>query len=221
MIIDHLSDAHIDNGMLSARPLGWLGRFDFERYRSAAADVLIVAGDTANHARDTADFLMTAARHYPHVVAVNGNHERLNPARVQLPNHVHLLDDVPGRTATIGGVAFTGGCLSPADEDTLAAVVAAVDAAHDDPVIKSVVVVSHYVPTAKIGDIIGSDIGHKCNDLLDRLPTPTKPSLIVFGHLHMEVNAVIDGWLVVSNPRGYRARRRDGSTWSGFQRIEI
>lgn len=221
MVIDHVSDLHWDNGMMRSKPLGWLGRIDVAQYRRSEADVLVVAGDTSNHHLDTADFLAAAAEHCSRVVAVHGNHERLHPVQAQLPTNVYLLDDLPGHTVTVGGVAFVGGCLAPEDAEAIATVVAAVSAAQDDPALRAVVVVSHYVPTPKVGDIIDADIQHKANDLLDRLPAPAKLGVIVFGHLHIEVDTVINGWRMVSNPRGYRGLRRDGSAWTGFGQIEI
>lgn len=221
MLIDHTADLHLDNGLVRSEPVGWLERFDVEKYRHPNAEVLVSAGDTSNHPLDTADFLTAAAGSYVHVIAVNGNHELMSPTQAPVPANVHLLDEIPGQKVVIEGVAFVGGCLGPEDVEATTTVVAAVEKANGDPAVRTVVVISHYVPSARVGDIIGTDIAHKSNNLLDRLPTPAKPSVIVFGHLHVEIDAVIDGWRVVSNPRGYRGIRRDGTAWTGFGRLEI
>lgn len=214
MKIDYCSDLHLDNA-LSGGPHGWLGGIDISGWK-AGGEILVVTGDTAEHVEDMVDFLNETAKQYRHVVAVLGNHEN-GSTKKSIRENVHVLDWCPNLVIDIEGVRFIGACLSPDDAVQAAAIASAFSDEAD-----AVVGLSHYPPTRQIAAVLGRDVSGACASLLDDYEIRIgKPTTWICGHLHLEFDKVIHGVRIASNPRGYRARRRDGSSWSGFRCIEV
>jgi hypothetical protein len=207
-MIDYASDLHWDNAM-GGGPHGWLGTIDVLRYKNPGSSALLIAGDTSQHISDTLDFLHAAAQHYSRVVAVLGNHEELSGHAAPATN-VHLLD-FSAFEQRVGDVAYLGGCLEK--EDDVAAVASKLDQAQVDGRVSRVIVLSHFVPTPRIGSLLGCELAAKCNNLLDRVQRPRKDTTVVFGHAHLPFQGYLDGFRLLSHPRGYRGIRRDGTVW--------
>ncbi len=139
--IDICSDLHVDRhhnqtSLLvrpgegpSHWPIGHLGdrdkyfHFDFEWYRNAGSNVLIIAGDVSDHVEDVQDVLTHAAKFYDHVVFVDGNHEHhgahdtttvddtislITDIKLSVPNLIYL-DGYQNARQDIGRTAFIGG----------------------------------------------------------------------------------------------------------------
>lgn len=142
MRIDYCSDLHLDNAM-SGGPHGWLGSIDISEWKSDG-EVLVVAGETAEHIDDTIDFLNSARKHYGAVIATLGNHEVGTPSR-NLRDGVHLLDWHDSNHVVIGNVAFVGGCLPPGHMSTSKdSVRSLLSSAINSVGVETVVGVSHY-----------------------------------------------------------------------------
>ncbi len=85
MLFDLISDFHVEMNV------GWNTtrfyeegdpiHFAWHNARHENSDVLVIAGDTANHLDFTRDVIVEASRYYPHVVFVDGNHEHYNNYR--------------------------------------------------------------------------------------------------------------------------------------------
>lgn len=210
-MFDIVSDLHFDNGMQGS-PEGILRTIDVTKYRNETARVLIVAGDTAERERDAADFLNNAAGHYEQVIAVLGNHDRLEDVAPALADNVHVLDRT-GCGFLWEGIAFVGAC--PLDFEAEAEVAERFAVAQRALDVERVVLVVHYVPSRRFSQVAGRDIDNKAIDLLERLEPVRKPTLLVFGHVHLRFEGEIDGMRFLSNPRGYRGKLRDGSFWAG------
>lgn len=208
-MFDFASDLHWDNAM-GGGPHGWLGTIDVLQYKNPTSSTLLIAGDTSQHIRDTMDFLNAAARHYDRVVAVLGNHEEVSGQIVPAEN-VHLLD-CSAFEQRVGDVAYLGGCLEK--ESDVAAVASKFADAQADSRISRIIILSHFVPTPRASSLLGRDIAEKCNDLLDRVERPRKDATVVFGHAHLPFQGFLDGFRLLSHPRGYRGIRRDGTVWS-------
>lgn len=220
MRILHVSDLHLDNAMAGG-PHGWFGGFDFAGHAGSPEDTLVIVGDTGEHVDDTIDFLNAAATRFRSVVAVWGNHETGSPTHARAPN-VHILDLTPDGLHIDDDqrVGYVGGCLAPTDSVPLTRTERGLRRLEASSAVERIVVVSHFVPTARIGRLIGRDIRTKCNDLLERFaPAHVKPTTVAFGHLHIEVEVMIAGVCLVSNPRGYRKERRDGSVFRDFKEL--
>jgi hypothetical protein len=67
----------------------------------------------------------------------------------------------------------------------------------------------------RLCDLIGQDLKRKHNGLLDEVGLPLKDTTIVFGHVHLPFDLMLDGYRLLADPRGYRGVRRDSSAWSG------
>lgn len=212
---DVVSDLHFDNGM-SGSPPGLFSRLDVLKYKSPDARVLLVAGDTGESFADAVDYYNSAAEHYDLVVAILGNHERMVET-APISERVKVLDliDHIHRQAEI---AYVGGC--PVDDAAAIRLAARFAEAQDDPHVERVVLMTHYVPSLRFSEIAGRDISNKSIAFLETLPRPVKPTLLVFGHVHLRFEGNLDGFDYVANPRGYRGKLRDGSYWSGTFRFE-
>ncbi len=217
--MDYVSDLHLDNCALGG-PHGNFGNaFNFERRKNAGSDVLIVAGDTGEYADDCCDFLNGAADHYRLVIGVLGNHER-GPVTKTLASAVHILDNVPGYRVDDHRRVFVGACLASGNEDQAIAVQAAIKKIYSENTVDHVVIVMHFAPFVDLTPVIGKPMSDKCNGFIARLPdSPPIPTTIVFGHLHIEVDVTVNGYRCVSNPRGYRSLRRDGTAFRGFNQL--
>lgn len=214
-MFDLVSDLHFDNGMAGSPP-GLFGRLDVLKYKTPEARVLLVAGDTGESFADAVDYYNNAAQHYELVVAILGNHERMGPT-APVDDRVKVLDiiDHVYRQAEI---AYVGGC--PVDDAAAARVAVRFAEVQADPEIERVVLMTHYVPSLRFSEIAGRDIANKSIAFLETLSRPVKPTLLVFGHVHLRFEGSLDGFDYVANPRGYRGKLRDGSTWSGSFRFE-
>lgn len=215
-MFDHVSDLHLDNAILSNKPQGWLARRSFDEWRASSNDILVVAGDTAEHIDDTIDVLNRLRDSYEHVVAVLGNHEQGPPTKA-LRDGVVILDHVAGHSVTVEDVTFIGACLDPADPVTFEAVLGGARAHWQDASGTKLVIVSHFAPVSDLTPITGKASPDKCNGLIERLGPPPKPTTIVFGHVHIEAEVEVDGYRIMSNPRGYRGLRRDRTSFEGFR----
>jgi hypothetical protein len=207
-MFDFTSDLHFDNGMWGG-PTGLLKHVDVLAYKNPEATTLLVAGDTSETIDDTIDFLNAAAAHYDRVVAVLGNHEQ-GPHRVPVHDRVHVLD-LCGYEHRDGDLLYLGGCM--ADEAEVAVVAKRLEMAQADETITRVIVLSHFVPTPRLCGLLGRAFPEKCNTFLDRVTPPRKPITVVFGHVHLPFAGTLDGFQLLSDPRGYRGVRRDGSAW--------
>lgn len=217
-MFDIVSDLHFDNGMRDS-PRGIMARLDVGRFKSEGASVLIVAGDTAERRSDTWDLLNNVAAFYDRVIAVWGNHDQGETDEVSKNPNVVVLDDRPGNIFVEDGIAYIGGC--PLDEAAEATIVQGFHWAQLDESVRRVVLVTHYVPSLRFSAIAGRDISNKAFSLLERLTVVRKPTLLVFGHVHLRLEGEIDGMRFVSNPRGYRGKLRDHSDWSGRFQFEV
>ncbi|MBL0404454.1 metallophosphoesterase [Microvirga aerilata] len=207
-MFDFVSDLHFDNGM-SGGPLGWLGTIDVCPYKNPGSSTLLVAGDTSETVDDTIDFLNAAAAHYERVVAVLGNHEK-GCSQVQARENVHILD-LCGHEYRSGAIAYLGGCME--NEREVEQVAARLDAVQKDSAVGRIIVLSHFVPTPRLCNVLGREFPEKCNRFLDLVSPPVKATAIVFGHVHLPYAGDLDGFQLFSEPRGYRGKRRDGSAW--------
>lgn len=139
--IDICSDLHVDRHHSATKPLilpgdgpshwpvGHVGdrdkyfHFDFEWYRTAGSNVLIIAGDISDHLSDVQDVVTHAAKFYEHVVIVDGNHEHhghaetaciddtidlISDMKISIPNLIYL-DGYHDARQDIGRTAFIGG----------------------------------------------------------------------------------------------------------------
>lgn len=217
--MDYVSDLHLDNCAVGGPHGNFATSFDFERRKNAGSDVLIVAGDTGEYSDDCYDFLNAARSHYRLVVGVLGNHER-GPLTKAVAPGVHVLDNAPGFRVDDGPRVFVGACLAAGDDAQAAAVQAAVEQVYAEGVAEHVIIVMHFAPFVDLTAIVGQPITDKCNGFIAHLPyVPPIPTTIVFGHLHIEVDTVVNGYRLVSNPRGYRSLRRDGSAFRGLSQL--
>lgn len=222
MRIFHVSDLHLDNAM-SGGPFGWLGRFDVSAYAGGSDDTLVVAGDTAEQVDDAIDALNAAARRFRSVVATWGNHEKGLPTHARAPN-LHVLDlQAQGlHIDPVTRVGYVGGCLTPGDDGQFTRTEEGLRSLEAAAAVDRIVIVSHFVPTPRIGPLVGLDLREKCNNLLERVPPKaTKPTAVVFGHAHIEIDATLDGVRLVSNPRGYRRQRRDQTLFRDFKELAV
>lgn len=209
-MFDFSSDLHFDNAVMGG-PLGWLKTIDVTKYKSKASETLLIAGDTSECLSDTVDFLNAAAEHYERVIAVLGNHEKVD-GEAGTRENVHVLDLI-GHEYRNGGVAYLGGCLEhEAEVEVVARKLTTAQSNHE---ISRVIVLSHFAPTPRLCDFAGRDFKEKCNSLLDMVGPPLKHTTIVFGHVHLPFDLMLDGYRLLADPRGYRGIRRDGSAWSG------
>lgn len=211
---DYASDLHFDNGM-GGGPFGWFGTISISKWVNDGAKVLLIAGDTANHGDDAIDFFNMAAQYYEHVIAIFGNHEEKG---INVPaNNVHLLENGP---FWLNDVVFVGGeYATVTDED-----IASIKIAESDPRTTEVIILSHFVPDARVGDDLVDMRGKlnmqgKANDLIVRLGPPKKATTIIFGHSHIECVAEVGGYRCISNPRGYRGLRRDKTVFKRFAKL--
>ncbi|MBJ6128563.1 metallophosphoesterase [Microvirga splendida] len=209
-MFDFSSDLHLDNAAMGG-PFRWIGKIDVRKYKNPTSTTLLIAGDTSESLSDTVDFLNAAADHYERVIAVLGNHEEVDRDAVTRDN-VHILDLV-GHEYRKDGIAYLGGCLE--DEAAVEVVARKLTAAKNDATISRVIVLSHFAPTPRLSDLTGGNFREKCNGLLDMVGPPLKDTTIVFGHVHLPFNLMLDGYRLLSDPRGYRGIRRDGSAWRG------
>lgn len=217
MKIDYASDLHLDNAMRGG-PHGWLGRTDIAKW-SDGGDVLVVAGDTAEHIDDTIDLLNGAQNHYPVVIGCLGNHET-GAASKSLRDRVFLLDWLDDRRIDHDGIAFIGGCLSPADRDEADRLALSINGAASEVAVREIVAITHYPPSWRLATMLGRRIEEACSPMLEEVQLARdKPITWVCGHLHYEFDLDLDGIRIVSNPRGYRELRRDGSAWKGFKSL--
>jgi Icc-related predicted phosphoesterase len=209
-MFDFSSDLHFDNAMMGG-PVGWLGKIDVGKYKNPASTTLLIAGDTSESLRDTVDFLNAAAEHYERVIAVLGNHEKAEGDAV-LRENVHVLD-LCGYEYRMDGIAYLGGCLE--DGAAVEVVARKLTAAQTDDEVSRVIVLSHFAPTPRLCDLVGRDFRGKCNGLLDKVAPPLKDTTIVFGHVHLPFDLILDGYRLLADPRGYKGIRRDGTAWQG------
>lgn len=133
--IDICSDLHVNHhrhttkiwnkpgeGWSSRNTLGEYIDFDFAWTRNPGSSVLIVGGDVSDSIGDTQSALAEAARHYQHVVYVDGNHEFQEQRELTIYEQMDMLADIQqtipnliyldGTTMSrrdIDGVAFIGG----------------------------------------------------------------------------------------------------------------
>lgn len=205
--IDYTSDLHLDNGLLCG-PQGWLGRTPIVGSQDR---VLAVAGDTANHVDDTVDVFNAAAMTYAGVVGILGNHER-GPRTRELFRNVMILDEHEDRRVDIFGTAFIGACMATIDPVVVESVKARWEEGGD------LIVLSHYVPLATLAPL-GYDTADKCNGLVDALGPAPYATTVIFGHAHLPADLTIGNYRFVSNPRGYRGRRRDGTGYGGVKAL--
>lgn len=214
--IDYVSDLHVDNAMMGG-PYGTFGQFlNFSNMKNDDSDVLVIAGDTANHPKDMADVLNEASKHYRLVVATLGNHELTNNVDLYslgLEGNVSLLDLFNDHCFLDGTRLFIGGNLAPTDL-AVDEVIANVLAAQNHPLVNDVVIVSHYIPDRRICDDI-----ERSNHLISGIKDAKNVSAIIFGHYHYEIDQMIDGFRCLSNPRGYQGIKRDGMPWGGLKAI--
>lgn len=215
-MFDVVTDLHWDNGMNGGAPPGVFATMDVSKYRNPEAEVLLVGGDTGERRDQTVEFLNAVATQYRRVVAVWGNHEQ-NTGPVTFADNVVLLDEVGNRFRE-GGVAYVGGC--PLDDAAFDRVVLEYQRAQVDDVVDRVVLLTHYVPTPRFSKLLGRDVTNKTNRLLDRLTFVRKPTLCVFGHVHLRGEGEVDGMRWVMNPRGYKGKLRDGSYWAAKFKFE-
>jgi hypothetical protein len=206
-MFDYCSDLHFDNAM-SGGPFEWFSTIDVRKYNNDESTTLLIAGDSSGGPINTVGFPNVAAEQF---IAVLGNHEKAD-GEVATCENVHVLDLI-GHEYRNHGVAYLGGCLE--DEAAVEVVAQKLTAVQDAPTISRVIVVSHLAPTPRLSDQVGLDIKTKCNRLLDMVSPPLKDTPIVFGHVHLPFDLTLDGFRLLSDPRGYRGIMRDGSTWNG------
>jgi len=135
ILIDVCSDLHVDHHRHTTKLWNAPGEgpqihndqglyidFDFAWTRNPGAGVIVIAGDISDSISETQGVLTEAARHYEHVVYVDGNHEfqglRATPIQEQMdlladmqvaiPNLIYL-DGGSMVRRDIQGVAFIGG----------------------------------------------------------------------------------------------------------------
>src|SRR4051794_25426857 len=80
MLFCSASDLHIDFYKLGVLSV------DLVNGPNPGSEVLVVAGDTANHYEKMLRFLKRAAERYSHVVVTDGNHEHYNTGRTVAQN---------------------------------------------------------------------------------------------------------------------------------------
>jgi hypothetical protein len=211
MIIDYVSDLHIDECSMGG-PFGWMGNYDFSKRKSNNATTLVVAGDTSECMDDTIDFYNAATQHYEHIIGIFGNHEK-PPLRKSLLPNVHLLENLPLNTKKIDNIVFIG---SNANRDNVANSINF----HQNENVDHIVAVVHEVPLVDL-KLLGIESNNKCNNLLALLVEPIKPTTIIFGHLHLEVDIFHAGFHLLSNPRGYRGMRRDKTAFHAFKTLKL
>jgi predicted phosphodiesterase len=79
VLYDLCSDLHFDS--YRAKLLKGLTSVEFARLKNAGSQVLVVAGDSANHYQRTLKLIRKAAKFYEYVVFVDGNHEHYESKR--------------------------------------------------------------------------------------------------------------------------------------------
>lgn len=216
MRIDYCSDLHLDNAM-SGGPHGWLGSMNLSDW-IAGGEVLVIAGDTAEHVDDTVDFLNAARNHYQTVIAVLGNHEAGLPSRT-LASGVHVLDWAVSNRLVLGEVAFVGACLGPHDHCQSEAVAASIRETNQISPTMRIIGVSHYPSIEPPLPSLSSNRNVLAVKRFNFAEPPV--NAWISGHLHREFDIKIGGVRHLSNPRGYRGNRRDGSHWSGFRTLDV
>jgi predicted phosphodiesterase len=201
-MFDYVSDLHLDNALWSTGPLGWVGRAPLDPLKSSDNDIIVVAGDTAEHIDDTIDVLNRLRDNYDFVFGIRGNHDK-GKATKELRRSVYLLDELYGHSVLFGDTIFVGACLEP-NSMLLKDVVDTVKDAWDADHVEHVVLISHYPP----------------EQLMGSLGCPNKETTIIFGHTHIETDQMESGYRLLSNPRGYRGKRRDNTAFVGFKPYE-
>ena len=200
-MFDYVADLHWDNGMAGG-PHGWFASINIANFQ-AGGRVLLVAGDTGERFEDVADFLNMAANCYERVIAIPGNHE--DGVLGALRDNVHVLRNASLALDT--GTTIYGGELFKVYPEDVAAIQA---------IPGRRIILSHHVPTPRVGKALGYDLTGKTNGLIELLGPAARDTVIVFGHAHLEFDGTIDGYRCLSMPRGYRGVRRDGTPFKKF-----
>jgi len=116
VIFDICSDLHIDS--FYDKKTGGILSANFPKLKNPGSEVLVIAGDSANHYKKTFELLKRAKDSYAHVVWCDGNHEHYSSKRPVSLGMKHMREfskrhegitylDGPGELR-LGDTVFTG-----------------------------------------------------------------------------------------------------------------